>query len=70
MVRVPGQASLHRCLARYEDGLPEMASAKLPPEYIISIKGRWAVAGSQTGTARRKIKIITAQSDQLCSRGD
>lgn len=70
MVRVPGQACLHHCLARYEDGLPEMASAKLPREYIISIKGRWAVAGSQTGAARRKIKIITALSDQLCSRGD
>ena len=70
VVTVPGQASLHHCLAHYEDGLPEMASAKLPLEYIISRKGRWAVAGSQTGMARKKIKIITALRDQLCSRGD
>lgn len=58
------------CLACCRDGLPGMASSKLPPEYIVSRRGRWAVAGSQTGTAKRKIKTITALIDQLCSWGD
>ena len=52
-----------------KDGQPEVASAKLPPESIVSRKGRRAVADSQTGTAK-KIKIITALIDQLCSRED
>lgn len=47
-----------------------MASSKLPLEYIVSRRGRWAVAGSRTGTAKRKIKTITALIDQLCSWGD
>lgn len=67
-VMVPGWAILHHCLACSEDGQPEVALAKLPPEYIVSRKGRWAVSGRQTGTAKRKIKIITALIDQLCSR--
>ena len=56
-VAVPDRASLHPGVACYEDGLPEVALARLPPEYIISRKGRWAVAGGQAGTAKRKIKI-------------
>lgn len=67
---VPGWAILHCCLACDKDGLPEAASTKLPPEYIVSGKGRWAVAGRQTGTAKEKMKIITALIDQLYSRGD
>lgn len=63
-------AILHNCLACCKDGLPAIASAKLSPEYIVSRKGRWAVAGSQTGTAKKKIKIITVLIDQFCSRGD
>lgn len=67
---VPDWAILHHNLSCYEDELPERATAKLPPEYVVNRKGRWAVAGSQTGTAKKKIKIITALIDQLCSRGD
>lgn len=67
---VPDRASLHPGLDCYEDGLPEVALARLPPEYIVSRKGRWAEAGGQTGTAKKKIKIITVLIDQLCSRGD
>lgn len=69
-VTVPDWASLHPGVACYEDGLPEVALARLPPEYIVSRKGRRAVAGRQTGTAKKKIKIITALIEQLCSRGD
>lgn len=69
-VVVPAWAILHNCLACCKDGLPAIASAKLSPEYIVSRKGRWAVAGSQTGTAKKKIKIITVLIDQFCSRGD
>lgn len=53
-VMVPGWAILHHCSAGYEDGQPKVASVKLPPEYIVSRKGRWAVASRQTGTAKKK----------------
>jgi hypothetical protein len=51
-----GQAISPHCLGYYKAGWPEMASAKLPPKYIVSRKSQWAVAGRQTGYQRRRLK--------------
>lgn len=66
----PWLGNLAHCSAGYEDGQPKVASVKLSPEYIVSRKGRWAVASRQTGAAKKKIKIIITLIDQLYSRED